>query len=84
MRYKNEPDQAANNQGHRDKNYYLLQHVHIFLLNQHNGLGDRNTPPSELSYKLSVIAICFQYAATRSCRLGKRNNWVSKLGFFMA
>jgi hypothetical protein len=32
MRYENEPDQAADNQGHSDENYYLLQYVHIHLL----------------------------------------------------
>jgi hypothetical protein len=82
MRYENEPDQAANNQGHRDENYYLLQHVHIFSPYQHNELGDRNTPLSELSYKLSAITICFQYATTHSCKLRERNNWEVKLGFF--
>jgi hypothetical protein len=32
MGYENEPDQTANNQGHRDENYYLLQCVHVFSL----------------------------------------------------
>jgi len=29
MRYENEPDEAANNQGHSDENNYFLQYFHI-------------------------------------------------------
>jgi len=32
MRYENEPDEAANNQGHSEENNYFLQYFHIFLL----------------------------------------------------
>jgi hypothetical protein len=30
MRDENEPDQSAHHGGYRDKNYYLLQNIHIF------------------------------------------------------
>jgi hypothetical protein len=30
MGYEYKPDQAADNQKHRDKNYYFLQNIHIF------------------------------------------------------
>jgi hypothetical protein len=39
MRYENEPDQPANNQGHSDENYYLLQYFHILLLFRITGLA---------------------------------------------
>ncbi len=32
MRYENEPDQAANNQGYSGENYCLLQYIHVLLL----------------------------------------------------
>jgi hypothetical protein len=32
MRDENEPDQATHYGRYCDKNYYLLQHIHIFLL----------------------------------------------------
>ena len=60
----------------------IFCNVSMFSPYQHNELGDRNAPPSELSYKLSAITICFQYATTHSCKLRERNNWEVKLGFF--
>lgn len=62
----------------------IFCNVSMFSPYQHNGVGDRNAPPSELSYKLSSITICFQYGPTRTCKLREHKNGRLSSVFFMA
>lgn len=62
MRDENEPDQAAYNGSNRDKNYYLLQHIHILLLINVVSFmywWRQNNPLPEFSYKLFTNTIYF-------------------------